>query len=604
MLFKHLKNNSIMINTENLLKEIKAIPIIKHSIEYPTIVFLLPIFLFAIIARFYGIDFGLPDLLHNDEPFEMHRALRLANGDFDFSRAGKGGLYYILFIEMGVTFFVLYLFGIVSDANQFATYFIENEHLFYLMGRMTSAVLGVASIFVIYVIGREMGGKKAGVITAFLLSICPLHIMNSHYSTVDVLMLFLMLLTWLNIFYIYKHGKKKYYILTGVFLAFSLITKLPAILMFVPVILAHILRITENKTNNNKNFYLRQKNLVLCIIISSFITIIGEPGYIKSNPLKGVVGLYSLQNASTEAQNERKNEDAVAQPGEFQNLYLLYFSVLRVNVGAIVLVIFIFSLIYGIIQQDKLLYLFISFSVPYFIAVCSTTTDLAFARYMLPIIPTIFLIIAKGITNFSKLVFVTNIKIQNRIIIPLFTILICYPIYGDTINSVSRFSKPNSRILAKQWINENIPSNSKIMMEDSPEHRSQFLVPIVNTRKNIEEMIGILRTREPGKALYWEKRSNYLNKIPIPRYDIHFIRGFFNWPTLDEIKKKKIEYIIIDTKDFSKKLNNSMANFLKTRIEFYNILKEDKNSELLVTFSRSNQTEGPDLAIYKISYMN
>ncbi len=58
------------------------------------LLFLLPIFLLAIIARLYGIDFGLPDLLHNDEPFEINRALRLASGSFDFRRSGKGGLYY------------------------------------------------------------------------------------------------------------------------------------------------------------------------------------------------------------------------------------------------------------------------------------------------------------------------------------------------------------------------------------------------------------------------------------------------------------------------------------------------------------------------------
>mgnify|MGYP003394502346 FL=1 len=93
---------------------------------------LAPILGLAAFVRFYGLDFGLPDLLHVDEPFEVHRALRLASGEFDFNRAGKGGLYYFLFIEMGLTFLLLYVTGVIDGVDAFIDYYIRHEYVFYL----------------------------------------------------------------------------------------------------------------------------------------------------------------------------------------------------------------------------------------------------------------------------------------------------------------------------------------------------------------------------------------------------------------------------------------------------------------------------------------
>ncbi len=53
---------------------------------FKTMPFLTFILAGGALLRLYGVDFGLPDLLHFDEPFEINRALRLATASFDFSR--------------------------------------------------------------------------------------------------------------------------------------------------------------------------------------------------------------------------------------------------------------------------------------------------------------------------------------------------------------------------------------------------------------------------------------------------------------------------------------------------------------------------------------
>ena len=64
----------------------------------------LVIVLGAFGLRIWGIQFGLPYLFHNDEGFEVIRALQLGSGEFDFDRVSKGGYFYLLFIEFGFLF--------------------------------------------------------------------------------------------------------------------------------------------------------------------------------------------------------------------------------------------------------------------------------------------------------------------------------------------------------------------------------------------------------------------------------------------------------------------------------------------------------------------
>ncbi|MDH7569590.1 MAG: glycosyltransferase family 39 protein [Armatimonadota bacterium] len=55
-----------------------------------------------------------------------------------------------------------------------------------LLGRLLSALLGTATLLLVYGIARRLAGRTAGLSAAVLLAITPMHVAHAHYFTVDV----------------------------------------------------------------------------------------------------------------------------------------------------------------------------------------------------------------------------------------------------------------------------------------------------------------------------------------------------------------------------------------------------------------------------------
>ncbi len=63
----------------------------------------------ACLFRLWGTWYGLPYSYYDDEYHEVMRALELGMGGFNFERTGKGGFYFLLFLEYGLYYVSLKL---------------------------------------------------------------------------------------------------------------------------------------------------------------------------------------------------------------------------------------------------------------------------------------------------------------------------------------------------------------------------------------------------------------------------------------------------------------------------------------------------------------
>ena len=81
----------------------------------------------ALLIRLFGIGYGLPYVYWIDEYHEVMRAMELGAGEFNLTRTGKGGFYFLLFFEYGVYFVVLKVAGLVSNAQAFAEHFRPDQ---------------------------------------------------------------------------------------------------------------------------------------------------------------------------------------------------------------------------------------------------------------------------------------------------------------------------------------------------------------------------------------------------------------------------------------------------------------------------------------------
>ena len=134
----------------------------------------------ALTLRLAGIGWGLPNAdhyfsYHPDEIFLLLPSFGFAQGDLNPHFFNYGTLYLYL---VGLPAVAL---GLVPDPASFPA----GLRSLYLEGRIITALLGSVTVLLLYLALRRESPWLARISAAFL-AICPLHVVTSHYATVDV----------------------------------------------------------------------------------------------------------------------------------------------------------------------------------------------------------------------------------------------------------------------------------------------------------------------------------------------------------------------------------------------------------------------------------
>ena len=146
--------------------------------------------------RLLGIDFGLPNTnCRPDEGVLVKKALAVAGGDLNPHFFHYPSFHiYTLAALFGACYAGGWLAGLFSTPQDFLLQYFLDPSSLYLAGRVFGALLGTASVYLVYLVGRQAGGVRAGLTSAAFLSVAFLHVRDSHYLTVDVPATFYILL--------------------------------------------------------------------------------------------------------------------------------------------------------------------------------------------------------------------------------------------------------------------------------------------------------------------------------------------------------------------------------------------------------------------------
>lgn len=177
--------------------------------------------------RLWGIDFGLPNLnCRPDESTLVHKAAGMGKGDLNPRFFNYPSLhFYVLAVFYGLYFCAGYLSGTFAGLADFEHRCLVDPSAVYLAGRVLGAGLGVASIAVLYLIGRSGGGRRLGLVAAALLSVAFLHTRDSHFLTVDIPASFHLLVAYLFYFRYLQRGRWGELAWGAVFLGLAASTK-------------------------------------------------------------------------------------------------------------------------------------------------------------------------------------------------------------------------------------------------------------------------------------------------------------------------------------------------------------------------------------------
>lgn len=277
--------------------------------------------------------------------------------------------------------------------------------------RFWSAIAGIGIILLAYFFGKAAFNRLTGVISAMILLIMPLFIVNHGVRTgnYDVLLTFFIILSF-YLFYLYEKSEKpKFLIFTGISLALAIMTK--GFIGIFPILIILIYCIF---TKSFKKI-IRKKEFLYSILCSSLVILPwffmrllrGKEFFIK------MINIDILQRSSEVLEGHTSN-------------WYFYFETLKFNLGlpfSILALIGFIYLIYLVFKKNKfalLLVLWISF---FLTALTIAKTRLFW--YIIPIYPAFALLIGYFLSKLQ-----VKFKINKILFFILFFTIILFPFFS------------------------------------------------------------------------------------------------------------------------------------------------------------------------------
>jgi 4-amino-4-deoxy-L-arabinose transferase-like glycosyltransferase len=508
--------------------------------------FLILIIALGFVLRLWGINFGLPNQFHQDEPIVVNHALAYGSGDLNpHFFAIPPFASYILFFIYGVYFLLGKLLGLFQNPDAFAIQFFKDPTIFYLLGRFFIGVIpGTICIGLIYSLYKKLfSSNKGALFTAAVIAFSFLNVLNSHYIYVDMFVSLFVILGLLQMVKTMNTPSLKNYIFLGVIIGLATGTKYNAGILIAPFFLAHLF-ICKSKKESILN-----KKFILSIIssIAAFFLV---------NPF----ALLDFKFFINSLMKQGGSESYIGW------VHHIRYS-LRESIGLPLLILGLFGLLTLFIKdRRKAILLFLLPAIFYLHLVFFSQH---FPRYALPLLP--FFAIWSAYFLFEYLLPRIKRSVLKFAIIGL-SFLIFIPLVAKSIKADLLFSSQDTRIDAAKWIKDNIDIHSKIALDHTffrpailqNEEQIKAKYELLDRQKGLESIknkkLNLMLEAQKGKKSYYlyflslepEEQGQFLSTMPALPFDY------------DILKEKGIDYVVINYADRQTNTGN-----------FYRELKEE-----------------------------
>ncbi len=197
---------------------------------------LMIVLVIAALLRFNGLNWDEGHHLHPDERFlsTVTNDLKWPDNFQDYFNPDTSTLSPYSNPNMG-----LYVYGMlpVYIVKWVAIHLDKNNYdQITLIGRVLSGVFDIGAIFILFLIGKKLYGRKIGLLAAGLLSFSVLNIQLSHFFTVDTFANLFILATIYFLLCAHESGRWLDYALTGLMFGLGLASKLSVFTLIAPIL--------------------------------------------------------------------------------------------------------------------------------------------------------------------------------------------------------------------------------------------------------------------------------------------------------------------------------------------------------------------------------
>jgi hypothetical protein len=410
------------------------------------------------IFRIVGIDFGLPQLFHPDEPALVNRAYHMVvSGDLNPHFFNYPSL--VIYLLYGVFSLQHFIFGSLTRTD------------LYLTARIVVAIMGTITILLTYLIGRKLYNNEIGIIAAAFIAFTPLAVNDSHYATVDVPLMFFVTLAFLAICYLIHTGSLRWYVLSGIFIGLSAAAKYNGALMGLVLLVAFLLRIRLYTKKSRRPIFEEFKKLLAAYCATAITFAISSP-YIILDHSKSIKDIMFEINHMRAGHGVLFSETPI---GYIHHLQTSLYSGLT-PVLELISILGLILIVYTVFRKDSkgknvtAGILILTWVLSYYAIIGSW--EVKFPRYVIPLLPFLALSAAyftywisqKGSLLIQERGVKWDKKYQTWILSALTLSCLVFPVYAS-LNVDATFTTKDTREAALDWIDTHLPSNSVIVRE-------------------------------------------------------------------------------------------------------------------------------------------
>ncbi|MGA1867804.1 MAG: ArnT family glycosyltransferase [bacterium] len=568
------------------------------NLDRRTLIVLLIIIAAGLGLRTWGIRFGHPDVGYVDAGATVRPPQRIAynilNKKFDLDP--QYYLYPTFFTNLLAAEYVIYglFYALSHDSPAGFTEKIDalfkdekNFHKFELIARINSAITGTLTIFFVFLLGMVASNndKRIGLIAALFLAFMYLHVKDSHYPMTDATMALFSTIALIYIVKVFLEGTLKNFLYAGLFTGIATGVKYLPITLGLPFACALFFRWNNERkmTHLSTTFYTQIGAAFLLFCLGFLIT---TPMFIpKFNSFTERM-LRTYRGKAITA--EEKQAGVKGKLGQTQQNYFDYlFSTtpnwnepLCINslMGAMdlpLLILTLMALIYGIwhgithgvmkgSDEGIINIIFAIYCIVYYLILAKPKGGRA-VRYFYLFLP-LYCVIASDFLTKAVDLCVHSKKYKNTVLFILALIFVA-PTGIRSFRYSRLMSHVDTRILAREWIEKNIPKKSRILM-------SGLYSP--NLSSSMYDLMTYSKPMIRKRILTYDLIVN--NKIHYVLLSSYLYDRYFHRETLEEYPEVAATF---------KKLYDTL---------------EGKATLLHVIENNVKNRPGPTIRIYKINY--
>lgn len=416
---------------------------------------LIAILAVGLAVRLWGIDFGLPFMLNVDESRAVNSALQMLNtGNLD------PGFFiwpsFLMYLN-ALVYFVYFLFNSVrgssvtfgnlpyADIEGIGIGMAPSSDLM-LLGRGLTAIFGMLSILLVFLIARRMEqGRLAGWFAALLFAVEPISVRFSQLIRPDMIALFFGLAAVYFTLKILDEPRLKYYILAGCAAGLAAGTKYNLGIVVVAIATVHLIKY---------GIWSPLRGEIWLAAIASLVAFFCSTPYAVLNWRQFISsGIVQDVNAYL--------------PGDSLSISpsITYYSNLLWSSLGLALPLAIGGAVYLLVRRDKKGIALLTFLAVYLVFINSFIAHVD--GNLLPALP-FFCILAglfiQAVYNFLSSRSMTRSK-WALALMAVCVILLVLPPLSVTATNDYRISLRDGRYSANAWIAQNLPPGSRLALE-------------------------------------------------------------------------------------------------------------------------------------------